>query len=128
MKLRDVDVKSSAALFLIGRSECQERSKTAESTSVNSFTAFCPSAFNLLTQPYNLIEIFNFSLNSSFLAVSIMEVASMQQQREAPNGAPPADTSMDIDMDLDLGPLPEPEPIEAVSAKRDFDLLCDRLF
>lgn len=51
-----------------------------------------------------------------------------QQQREAPNGAPPADTSMDIDMDLDLGPLPEPESIEAVSAKRDFDLLCDRLF
>lgn len=45
-----------------------------------------------------------------------MEVASMQQQ-EAVNGAPPADTSMDIDMDLDLGPLPEPEPepIEAVS-------------
>lgn len=57
-----------------------------------------------------------------------MEVASMQQQQEASNGAPPADTSMDIDMDLDIRPLPEPETIEAVSAKRDFGFLCDRVF
>lgn len=52
----------------------------------------------------------------------------MQQQQEASNGAPPADTSMDIDMDLDIRPLPEPETIEAVSAKRDFGFLCDRVF